>query len=96
MTHDTAERIRNAVLAYLRDHPDALTEREATVVRDGETAREDDGTVRIGSWRLEERDGDPVLVRQRGGPSRLTVVRLDESGGDWQVTGVDDEHYSFG
>lgn len=96
MSDEPGERIRAAVLAYLSDHPDALTETEATVVRDGEAFREDDGTVRIGSWRLEERDGDPVLVRQRGGPSRLTVVRLDDSDGDWQVTGVDDEHYSFG
>jgi len=35
-------------------------------------------------------------VKQRGGPSRLTVVHLEERDGDWQVTGVDDEHYSFG
>jgi hypothetical protein len=89
---DTAEAVRAAVVRYVSYNPTALDGSELRPIRSGEAFREADGTVRIGAWRLEERERGPVLVRGQGvGNERRTVVRLDESDGDWRVTGVDEE-----
>lgn len=90
---ETGERIREAVVEYAQRNPDALDEEEIAPIRNGETFRDQDGAVRIGSWLLEERDGDPVLTRQLGcdTPTRLRILYLDCDAGDWQVIGVDEE-----
>lgn len=89
---DTAEAIRAAVVRYVSYNPTALDGSELTPIRSGEAFREDDGTVRIGAWRLEERESGAVLVRQQGvGDERRTVVRLEERGENWRVIGVDEE-----
>jgi hypothetical protein len=89
---DTAEAIRAAVVRYVSYNPHALDGSELTPIRSGEAFCEDDGTVRIGAWRLEERESGAVLVRGRGvGNEHRTVVHLEESDGDWRVTGVDEE-----
>jgi hypothetical protein len=89
---ETAEAIRAAVVRYVSYNPHALDGSELRPIRSGEAFREDDGTVRIGAWRLEERESGPVLVRGQGvGNERRTVVRLEERGGDWHVTGIDEE-----
>lgn len=95
---DTASAIRSAVLSYLADHPDALTDEEEARIREGEALIDQDDNLRIGSWLLEDRQGTPVLTRERQGQlSRLTVIYLEKSGdGDWRVTDVGEEHYSFG
>jgi len=87
-----AEAIRAAVVRYVSYNPHALDGSELRPIRSGEAFREDDGTVRIGAWRLDERDGGPVLVRGQGvGNERRTVVKLEERDDDWRVTGVDEE-----
>jgi hypothetical protein len=89
---DTAEAIRAAVVRYVSYNPHALDGSELRPIRSGEAFREDDGTVRIGAWRLEERESGPVLVRGQGvGNERRTVIRLAETDGEWRVTGVDEE-----
>ena len=94
---DTAEAIRAAVVRYVSYNPTALDGSELTPIRSGEAFREDDGTVRIGAWRLEERDDGPVLVRGRGvGTGRRTVVSLEERDGGWRVTGVGEERSDGG
>lgn len=86
---DEGEAIGAAVVRYVSRHPGVLDRAELAPIRNGETYRDDDGILRIGSWRLTERDGDPVLVRRRGSdPPQLTVVSLEENDGDWRVTDV--------
>jgi len=88
----TAEAIRAAVVRYVSYNPHALSGSELTPIRSGEAFREDDGTVRIGAWRLEERESGPVLVRGQGvANERRTVVSLEERDGDWRVTDIDEE-----
>lgn len=88
----TAEAIRAAVVRYVSYNPHALDGSELTPIRSGEAFCEDDGTVRIGAWRLEARDDGPVLLRGQGvGNARRTVIRLAETDGDWRVTGVGEE-----
>lgn len=88
---DTAEAVRAAVVRYVSVNPTALDGAELKPIRNGEAFR-DEGTVRIGGWALEEREDGPVLVRQQGvGSDRRTVLSLVERGGDWEVTGVDEE-----
>ena len=88
-----AEAIRAAVVRYVSYNPHALDGSELRPIRSGEAFREDDGTVRIGAWRLEKRDSGPVLVRSQGvGNEQRTVVRLEESDSEWRVTGIDEEH----
>lgn len=89
---ERGEKIRAAVVRYVSFNPTALGSSELKPIRNGETFREDDGTVRIGGWRLEERDGGATLVRQQGvGSDRRTVVSLTERDGEWRVTGVSEE-----
>jgi hypothetical protein len=89
---ETAEAVRAAVVRYVSYNPAALDGAELRPIRSGEAFREDDGTVRIGAWRLEERESGPVLVRGQGvGTERRTVIRLAETDGEWRVTGLDEE-----
>jgi len=94
---DTAERIRAAVVRYVSYNPAALEGSELAPIRSGEAFREDDGTVRIGAWHLEEREDGPALVRGQGvGSDRQTVLWLAERDGEWRVTGVDEERVEPG
>ena len=88
------ERIKRAVVSYATDNPDALP--EETVERlERATPREDsEGTLRIGRWLLETRDGDPVLThRERGEGSMfgITVIHLEETDEGWRVRDVSEE-----
>ena len=89
---ETAEAIRAAVVRYVSVEPTALDGAELKPIRNGEAFRDEDGTVRIGGWVLEEREDGPALVRQQGvGSDRRTVVSLTERDGDWHVIDVETE-----
>lgn len=89
---ETGEAVRAAVVRYVSVNPTALDSAELKPIRNGEAFRDEDGTVRIGGWRLEERDDGAALVRQQGvGSDRRTVVWLAERDGEWHVTGVSEE-----
>ena len=89
---ETAEAVRAAVVRYVSVNPTALEGAELKPIRNGEAFRDEDGTVRIGGWHLEDREDGPALVRGQGvGSDRRTVVSLVERDGDWQVTGVETE-----
>jgi hypothetical protein len=94
---DTGEAVRAAVVRYVSVDPTALDGSELKPIRNGEAFRDEDGTVRIGGWRLEEHADGAVLVRQQGvGSDRRTVVSLTERDGDWHVTGVAEEPVECG
>ncbi len=89
---ETGEKIRAAIVRDVSVNPTALDSSELKPTRNAEAFREADGTVRIGGWRLEERDDGAVLVGgQDVGSDRRTVVSLTERDGDWYVTGVSAE-----
>lgn len=88
------ERIKRAVVSYATDNPDALP--EGTVERlEAATPREDaDGTLRIGRWLFETRNGEPVLThreRTEGSIFRVTVIHLEETDEGWRVRDVSGE-----
>ena len=94
---DTGEAVRAAVVRYVSYDPAALDGAELKPIRNGEAFRDEDSTVRVGGWHLEERVDGAALVRQQGvGSDRRTVLRLVERDGEWQVTGVDEERVGSG
>lgn len=94
---DTADRIRDAVVDYVADHPASLDDDDVDAIRTAEPFRNDDGNLRLGPWLLENRGGDYVLTRTRcGDPATVTAIYLEETpDGDWRVTDVGEEHYHF-
>lgn len=95
LTQDDGERMRAALIDALSRAPDPALQAEGARLRNGTVLLGPDNDLRINSWLLDVRSGQPVLVRREQASRAAMVNRLAHlsgtPGGAWTVTAIGEE-----